>query len=257
MAESAEARLPAAAYVEFVTPVAGAAPAEVLGRIMRANPALPQGETSLAVGAGLMVNFAHPTQTLAFARGMIALARADNWRFPALRIGLHVTAMSRAATDNPETTLSGGSIDGAMRIAGLADPNQALASAQFQTVVVHLLKLGAGLLVPLGKRTTSSGKTVDVFAVPAPPPATKSKPAAVAAAPRAPVAPGDNNLSEAMLAAIEQALAQEIGPLAKALVQEAKIHLPDQNRFLVYLADAVPEADRRRAFLIKATQLTN
>ena len=44
-----------------------------------------------------------------------------------------------------------------------------------------------------------------------------------------------------MLAAIEQALAQEIGPLAKPLVQEAKIHLPDQNHFLVYLADAVPE----------------
>ncbi len=256
MADSAEGRLPAAAYVEFVTPVPGADPAEVLGRIMRANPALPQGETSLAVGAGLMVNFGHPTQTLAFARGMIALARADNWRFPALRIGLHVTAMSRAAADNPETTLSGGSIDGAMRIAGLAEPNQALASAQFQTVVLHLLKLGAGLLVPLGKRTTASGKTVDVFEVTPAPSAARPGPAA-AAAPRPPAARGDDTLSDAMLAAIEQALAQEIGPLARPLVQEAKIHLPDQNRFLVYLADAVPEAERRRAFLIKATKLTN
>jgi hypothetical protein len=253
MAESADGRLPAAAYIEFATPLGGGVPADMLARILRANPSLPRGEMTLPVGNGLMVNFAHPTQTLTFAREMIALAREDTWRLPPLRIGLHVTVMSRTAGENQETTLSGGSIDGAMRIAGLAQPNQALATAQFQTVVLHLLKLGAGLLVPLGKRTTASGKTLDVFEVtpaahhqarPAPPPAPSRSDQ------------GDG-LTDAMLAAIELALSQEIGPVAKAMMQQAMHHLPDQNRFLVHLADAVPEADRRRAFLVKATNLTN
>jgi hypothetical protein len=247
MAETPDGRLPTAAYIEFATPPADAVPTEVLTKILHANPTLPRGEMTLPVGTGLLVNFAHPTQTLTFAREMIALTLEDTWRLPPLRIGLHTSVLSRTASENQETTLSGGSIDGAMRVASLAQPNQALASAQFQTLVLHLLKLGTGVLVPLGKRTTASGKTVDVFEV---------APASLQAKPAAP-SRREENLTEAMLGAIELALADEIGPIAKVLVKQAGPHLPDQNRFLLQLAGAIPEIDRRRAFLAKATKLTN
>jgi class 3 adenylate cyclase len=246
MTESAGGRLPAAAYIEFATPLADGVPAETLTRVLRANPTLPPAEMTLPVGAGLLFNFSHPTQTLAFAREMIALASEDRWRLPPLRIGLHVSAISREAAENQENTLSGGSIDGAMRLASLAQPNQALASAQFQTVVLHLLKLGSGLLAPLGKRTTAGGKSVEVFEVT--PAAQSAKPGARRAR--------EEGLTESALAALELALANEIGQTAKTVVKQASAHLPDQNRFLLHLADAVPDAERRRTFLAKATKLT-
>jgi hypothetical protein len=268
VADTTDGRLPTAAYIEFAAPLpdgAGGA-AEVLEARLKAASQLPQGELVMPLnGVGLLVCFAHPSQTLAFARDLIALARSAAWGLPALRVGVHVANMALADAQSLETTVSGSSIDGAVRIAGLAGPNQALATAQFQTVVIHLLKIGVGLLVPLGKRTTASGKTLDVFEItPAPtpvvaaaaPPVRERAPAA-SAVPAAPAASsGDTGLSADALRDIEQLLAAEMGPIAKLLVKQASVHLPDQNRFLLQLADAISEKDRRRAFLGKATRLT-
>lgn len=260
MADTTDGRLPTAAYIEFAAPLpdgAGAA-AEVLEARLKAASHLPPGELVMPLGGvGLLVCFAHPSQTLAFARDLIGLARSPAWGLPALRVGVHVANMALADAQALETTVSGSSIDGAVRVAGLAGPNQALATAQFQTVVIHLLKIGVGLLVPLGKRTTASGKTLDVFEItPAPTPAAASASARVPAAAPAARAPADSGLSPAALAEIEQLLAAEMGPIAKLLVKQASAHLPDQNRFLLQLADAISEKDRRRAFLGKATRLT-
>jgi hypothetical protein len=260
MADTNEARLPTAAYLELVAAPGQDQPADQLSARLQMLGHLPQPESTLNVGSqGLLLTFAHPTQTLTFARTLIGLTRRADWGLAPLRIGVHVATMARTSAAAPDATISGSSIDGAMRIASLAGPNQALATAQFQTVVVHLLKIGAGVLVPLGKRTTSSGKTLDVFEIAGPPPGSAA-PLQPAPAPRPaePVAsaPAANSLSEENIAAIGQMLAAEVGPIAKVLLKNARAHLPDQNRFLVHLADAVPEPDRRRQFLAQATKFT-
>jgi len=254
MSQTNDTKLPTAAYISFADEAAlpaGARPAELLEERLQAFSGLPHGETLGIGGTGVLVSFDHPTQTLNYARALVALARSSAWDLPPLRVGIHVAALNRATAESQEATISGSSIDGAMRIASLAEPNQALATAQFQTVLVHLLKLGAGALNPLGKRTTASGKTLDVFEVivasaPAPSPAPAL--AALEAA-------RTTGLGEEALAQIEHALAEQIGPIARVLVKQASVHLPDQNRFLIQLADAVPEPEKRREFLSRATRI--
>jgi hypothetical protein len=257
MSQANDSKLPTAAYITFTDTSAlpaGTHAAQLLESRLAAYSGLPHGDMLGIGGTGLLVNFDHPTQTLNFTRALLALAHSSAWDLPPLRIGIHVAAFQRATSDSPESTISGSSIDGAMRVAGLAGPNQALATAQFQTVVVHLLKLGSGALHPLGKRTTASGKTLDVFEVQSsgtPPPGPV---AATAAEPMAePAAPA--GLSADALAQIEHALAEQIGPIARVLMKQASTHLPDQNRFLIHLADAVPEPDKRREFLSRATRI--
>lgn len=271
MADTTDGRLPTAAYIEFAAPLPADAgsPPEVLEARLKAASHLPEPELIMPLsGVGLLVCFDQPSQTLTFARELIGLARGAGWGLPPLRMGVHVANMTQADAQSQESTVSGSSIDGAVRVAGLAEPNQALATAQFQTVVIHLLKIGVGLLSPLGKRTTASGKTLDVFEItPAP-----SRPTA-AAAPKAAPAPAKASehkatapppgaapaagmsASEMAMTDLEQLLAAEIGPIAKLLVRQATALLPDQNRFLLQLADAIPEKDRRRVFLGKATKL--
>lgn len=256
MSQPNDSKLPTAAYIMFADASAlppGSQAAELLESRLAAYSGLPHGDMLGIGGTGLLVNFDHPTQTLNFTRALLALAHSSAWDLPPVRIGIHVAAFQRATSDSPESTISGSSIDGAMRVASLAEPNQALATAQFQTVVVHLLKMGSGALHPLGKRTTTSGKTLDVFEVQ---PSGTPVPAEVPAAPAAPAAaPDPAALSGDALAQIEHALAEQIGPIARVLMKQASAHLPDQNRFLIHLADAVPEADKRREFLSRATKI--
>jgi hypothetical protein len=256
MSQTNDTKLPTAAYISFADETAlpaGSRPAELLEERLQSFSGLPHGETLGIGGAGVLVSFDHPTQTLNYARALVALARSSAWDLPPLRIGIHVAALNRATAESQEATISGSSIDGAMRIASLAEPNQALATAQFQTVLVHLLKLGAGALNPLGKRTTTSGKSLDAFEVivasaPAPAPTPAPALAALEAA-------RSTGLGEEALAQIEHALAEQIGPIARVLVKQASVHLPDQNRFLIQLADAVPEPEKRREFLSRATRI--
>jgi len=249
MADAGAGKLPTAVYIEFAGALGAAHGGRAAGLLearLEAASSLPRGEATLGIGGtGVLVSFGHPTETLAYTRELMALARGAGWDLPPLRVGVHVAAMSRATAESQEATISGSSIDGAMRVASLAAPNQALATAQFQTVVVHLLKIGAGLLTPLGKRTTASGKTLEVFEVaPAPGPAEVWLPEA-----------SPSSLPPEILARIELALAGEIGPIARVLIKQAGAHLPDQERFLLHLADAVPEPERRREFLIQATKM--
>jgi len=257
MADAGDTKLPTAAYICFADDAAlpaGSRPADVLEARLKEMSGLPEGDATLGIGgAGVLVSFSRPTQTLHFARMLVALARSPVWDLPPVRIGVHTAALNRATAESQEATISGSSIDGAIRIASLAEPNQALATTQFQTVVVHLLKIGTGLLTPLGKRTTASGKTLDVFEIAAAAASAASVSAAAAPAAAAPEAPAE--LSEAAIAEIEHALAEQIGPIAKVLIKQAASHLPDQNRFLIRLADAVPEPEKRREFLARATRI--
>lgn len=258
MAQPSDSALPTAAYLTFVDGAelpAGERASDVLEARLLELSGLPQPDFSMGVdGDGVLLSFSHPNQTLAYVRGLLTLLRSQIWELPPLRIGVHVAAMTRDTSTN-EPTISGSSIDGAMRVAILAEPNQALTTAQFQTVLVHLLKVGSGVLSPLGRRTTPSGKSLEVFEIVShqvmlP----DTMPAPTAAAHKA-EAPAD--LSAEILSQVEHALAEHIGPIARVLVKQASSHLPDQNRFLVRLADAIPEPDKRREFLARATKITS
>jgi hypothetical protein len=259
MADLNQSTLPTAAYITFAADAAlppGKPAAVLLEERLGSFSGLPAAQMRMDVGgAGLLLGFAHPTGTLAYVRALLLLARSSAWDLPPLCIGAHVAAVTRADA-HAEATISGSSIDGAVRVAGLAGPNQALATAQFQTVMVHLLKIGSGMLTPLGKRTTASGKTLDVFEIGL---GAEAAAAPAAAPPPAPVpaAAAAVAVEAQRLAQIEHVLAAEIGPIARLLVKQATGFLPDQNRFLIYLADAVPEPERRSAFLARATQIAS
>ena len=202
---------------------------------------LPEPELSLPVATGLVLCFDYPTRTLEFVRRLGALARRDDWPLPALRMGVHVATVIRNAGAS-DTTMSSGSMDGAMRVARFAAPNQALATPPFQTLVVQLLKIGTEHFRDLGRLTGKDGKSVAVFEiipfsshVGAP---TKTLPS-----------PPEQKWSDAWLADAERVLAEEIGPFAKLLVRQTAATAQTRDELVLTLGTSIADETRRRAFV--------
>lgn len=125
---------------------------------------MPQPELSLPVPPGVVLCFDYPTRTLELVRRLGASARSGDWRLPALRMGVHVATVIHDAGAS-DTTMSAGSVDGAMRVARLAAPNQALATPSFQALVVQRLKIGTEHFRDLGRLTSKNGRSVAVFEI--------------------------------------------------------------------------------------------
>jgi hypothetical protein len=234
-----QSKLPSAVFLGFAVAPAGA-PAEAraaLQHLLEADATLPRPETILPVGAGLVFCFDYPTRTLEFVRLLGARLRGGDWPLPPLQMGIHIATMSRSP-DAPEATLSGGSIDGATRAARLAAPNQAIATSQFQTLVVQLLKINQGHFIHLGRRTASDGKTVDAYEIPP-----------FALAPGKTRSAGAGALPPDLVNEAERLLANEIGPLAKLLVRQTATEKIDRSAFVQALAASIPDGSRRSAFV--------
>ena len=125
---------------------------------------LPQPELSYAVPMGMVLCFDFPMRTLEFVRRLGAHARRDDWPVPALRIGVHAATVIKKAGAS-DTTMTTGSMDGAMRVARLAAANQALATPSFQNLAVQLLTQGSEHFRDLGKLIAKNGKPVAAFEI--------------------------------------------------------------------------------------------
>lgn len=131
---------------------------------LAADASLPTPELSLAVPSGLVLCFDYPARTLELVRRLGASTRRAGRPLPPLRMGAHVsTVISKSGAS--DTTTSTGSMDGAMRVARLAGPNQALSTPEFQALIVQQVKTGTEHFRDLGKLTGKNGKTVQVFEI--------------------------------------------------------------------------------------------
>lgn len=93
-----------------------------------------------------------------------ARARADDWPLPPLRIGVHIASgVPKAGASDSSRTDS--SVDGAIRVARWATPNQAVATPAFHSNAMELLKKGAQHFKNLGRVTAKDGKSLAVFEI--------------------------------------------------------------------------------------------
>ena len=131
---------------------------------LAADTTLPKPELSLDVPSGLVLCFDYPARTLELARRLGASARRTGWPLPPLRMGAHVsTVISESGAS--DTTTSTGSMDGAMRVARLAGPNQALSTPAFRALIVQQVKTGTEHFRDLGELTGKNGRAVQVFEI--------------------------------------------------------------------------------------------
>jgi hypothetical protein len=233
--DDAIAPMPTAVFAEFTGEGAATPGAGALKKRVDGDFGLPRPTLTVDAGTGIIACFDRPLQTLDFVDALAARARSSLWGLPPVHMGLHVANMSRSGgTSN----LSSGSMETAMRVGRLAGPHQALATHQFQTLVVHLLKVAGDRLRPLGRRTGTDGRPMDVFEV------------ASGHAPAPPDAPLET-MPAAVVTLAERLLAQEIGPIARLLVRQAcpEDGAIDRREFARRLSMSIPDAARRRKFL--------
>lgn len=142
----------------------------VLEAMLAADTLLPQPDMNLPVPDGVVYCFNFPTRTLEFVRRLGARAQAaaaggpTQATLPALRIGVHAAAVVRDAGAS-ESSVTGASIDGAMRIARLANPNQSLATPAFYRMAIDMLTGGAKHFRDLGLIAGANGKPTAAFEI--------------------------------------------------------------------------------------------
>ena len=125
---------------------------------------LPQTDHNYAVPTGIVLCFDFPMRTLEFVRRLGAHLRGSQWQLPALRMGVHAATVIKQAGAS-DTTMTTGSMDGAMRVARLASINQALATPSFHALAVQLLTQGSEHFRGPHEIIDHSGKPVITFEI--------------------------------------------------------------------------------------------
>ncbi len=166
------ASMPSAVCIGFASSTADITPEQraVLEALLAADTLLPQPDMNLPVPDGVVYCFNFPTRTLEFVRRLgaraqsAAVAGPTQATQPALRIGVHAAAVVRDAGAS-DSSVTGASIDGAMRIARLANPNQALATPAFYRLAIEMLTGGSKHFRDLGLIAGANGKPAAVFEI--------------------------------------------------------------------------------------------
>jgi class 3 adenylate cyclase len=178
----------------------------------------------------------------------------------ALRIGINLGPLRIVKDVNGQPNLLGDGINVAQRVMSFAEPNQILVSRSYYEIVSRLSQEYAGLFRYLGVHRDKHVREHEVYAMTgggpsAVPLATPPAITPPAAGPRAGGPPGPVEHTEvtptvgsgfepAVLARIEGALAESIGPLARVLVRKAATTAPDLAALCQLLTVAVPEAQQ-------------
>lgn len=228
-------RMPSAAYVGFAPPSAGVNAGAVrdtasLTRALRDDASLPRPDQVLALADGVLAYFEHADRMLSFAHGFGGLATHAGHPLQGARAGVHVAVLTNASNAQ-EPGLSTRTVDLAARLAAAARPGQVLASREFHTLITRILKFD-GAHFKLLTLDTSGAPVSQVFEILA----------------AGSAAQGALAITDAYLGSIEQALAQEIGPMARILVRQAREACFDRADLARRLARLVPDPARRAAF---------
>jgi hypothetical protein len=223
---------------------------EMIAGVLASVPA--SDRMSLDTGDGAALCFLGDPEDALFAasnlRGAVAEAGSDL----ALRIGINLGPLRIVKDVNNQRNILGDGINVAQRVMSFAEPNQILVSRSYYEIVSRLSEEYARLFQYVGVHRDKHVREHEVYLMTvggAAPPASSATP---------PVVPGDRTVSSeflpaggerfapAVLAQLERALAECIGPLARVLVRKtagAAADLPDLCR---RLAANVPEGAQAR-----------
>jgi class 3 adenylate cyclase len=178
----------------------------------------------------------------------------------ALRIGINLGPLRIVKDVNSQPNMLGDGINVAQRVMSFAEPNQILVSRSYYEIVSRLSQEYSRLFQYLGIHRDKHVREHEVYAMTGGGPGAVTAPAAPAIGPavvalEAGGPPGPVESTEftpavaprfepAVLARVENALAESIGPLARVLVRKAARTAPDLAALYELLAVAVPDAQR-------------
>jgi class 3 adenylate cyclase len=178
----------------------------------------------------------------------------------ALRIGINLGPVRVVKDVNGQPNMLGDGINVAQRVMSFAQPNQILVSRSYYEIVSRLSQEYARLFQYVGVHRDKHVREHEVYVMA---PGSGDAAAAPEAAPGPPPAHGETSvvlragspgLTPAVLARIEGALAESIGPLARVLVRKAAKTAPDVPALCQVLAMAVPEP-QQDAFRLRLRDL--
>jgi class 3 adenylate cyclase len=173
----------------------------------------------------------------------------------ALRVGINLGPLRVVKDVNGQPNILGDGINVAQRVMSFAEPNQILVSRSYYEIVSRLSQEYTRLFQYLGIHRDKHVREHEVYVMTAGGPGAAAPPAdqaeaAVAGPPRGRVESselvpaGGAPFEPAVLARIEGALAESIGPLARVLVRKAAKSASDLAALGQVLEGAVPEAQR-------------
>ena len=173
----------------------------------------------------------------------------------ALRIGINLGPLRIVKDVNGQPNMLGDGINVAQRVMSFAEPNQILVSRSYYEIVSRLSQENTRLFQYLGIHRDKHVREHEVYVMTAggagaTAPAADQAEAAAAAGPPGrvestefvPIAGG--HFEPAVLARVEGALAEGMGPLARVLVRKAAKTAPDLPALCELLDVALPESQR-------------
>lgn len=173
----------------------------------------------------------------------------------ALRIGINLGPLRIVKDVNGQPNMLGDGINVAQRVMSFAEPNQILVSRSYYEIVSRLSQEYTRLFQYLGIHRDKHVREHEVYVMTAGGPGVAAPPADQAEAASAAGPPGRVESTEfvpvagprfdpAVLARVEGALAESMGPLARVLVRKAAKTAPDLPALCQALDVALPEAQR-------------
>src|SRR5262245_55502091 len=173
----------------------------------------------------------------------------------ALRIGINLGPLPIVKDVNGQPNMLGDGINVAQRVMSFAQPNQILVSRSYYEIVSRLSQEYERLFQYVGVHRDKHVREHEVYVMTAGGPGSVAPPAEQAEAAAAAGPPGRVESTEfvpvagasfepAVLARVESALAECIGPLARVLVRKAARTAPDVPALCQQLDGALAEAQR-------------
>jgi class 3 adenylate cyclase len=234
---------------------------DMIARVLEHVPTIDR--MTLDTGDGAALCFLGDPEDALFVASSLRAAVAEAGRdFAgcdfALRIGIHTGPLRIVKGVNKEPNVLGDGINVAQRIMTFAAPNQILVSRSYYEIVSRLSQEYARLFQFAGLHRDKHVREHEVYAVTGgepsdtqhPPPPAGSPASAAAgvvrgegAAPAEP--PLAHRFDPAVLAQLEAALTQRMGPVARVIVRRAAAAAVDLRALCHALAESVPEAERR------------
>jgi class 3 adenylate cyclase len=202
----------------------------------------------LDTGDGAALCFLGDPEDAVFAASNLRASTLTAGPELALRIGVNLGPVRVVKDVNGQPNMLGDGINVAQRVMSFAQPNQILVSRSYYEIVSRLSHEYARLFQYVGVHRDKHVREHEVYVMAH---GEAEPPAAPAAAPERAAPPGRVESSEfvpaaapgfepAMLARLEGALAEAIGPLARVLVRKAAKTAPDVATLCQVLAVAVP-----------------